>query len=98
MRHYVIWAVLGLPTSALLVFGMPPAALSRNDVRREWREGMREIRRERREAAREILNADTPAEFRREIREGVREVRREKREMRRAVRREIRQNVKGRLR
>ncbi len=98
MRRYVIWAVLGFPAIALLVFGMPLAAFSRNDVRREWREGMGEIRRERREAAREILDADSVPEFRREIREGVREVRRERREMRRAVRREIRQDINDRLR
>lgn len=90
MKSYVIWVVLGLPAVALLSLGMPFKSLAGNDIKREWREGMREIRSERREAAREILNADTPGEFRREIREGIRQVRRERREMRREIRREMR--------
>lgn len=97
MRRYVIWATLGLPASMLLLLGATSNALSRDDVRREIREGAREIRRERREAVREILDADSPAEFRREVREAGREIRRERREMRREVRREIRQ-VNDRLR
>ena len=94
MKKSFVACCLALAASSMLISDL--AFAGRYDVRREYREGVREVSRERREARREIRRCKSRECARREMREGYREVNRERREARREIRREIREDRRDR--